>query len=70
MPIITRRIRTLSSDDFFARSLAFYSRETLSSETRTFRWFPRQSVSALLEWERKIVAFIRNRAGFPVLLRD
>ena len=56
--IITRRIRTSSFDDFFARSLTFPSRKGYFLWDCYFKKaFIRQSVSALLEPVRMFVPF-------------
>ena len=60
MPIITRRIRTLSFEDVLARFPAF-SRKTFSPGTKTFRGFLfRRSVSVLVEQEKMFVLSVHD----------
>ena len=61
VPIITRRVRALSFEDFFARLSAFSSRNAFSSGTKNFRGvFFRQSVTAQLEQESTLVPFFHD----------
>ena len=70
MPKITRRIRTLSFGIFWHGLLPFFPEGPSLLDQNLSRIFFRQSVSALLGQERTISPSVRDRVGFPMLLRD